>query len=229
MLKIRWSQDCLIFNMGIFILVRRHLYIEMAPRSPLRKPYLKIKLSVPNFYMFLCCFHEKKHVQSLTYEIFIYNNVSNWSLSKQCYDQIKDIDAVIEIFFVNYLISMDSCILTCQVKLWILWRYLKKDMTRIIIILSWNSMFISLKPKHWHTVCHQRRLWYLMMNQHDYAFHTTMKRQYISMVLIDVSDFPKMSISFPNSICYCEFCEIFLLHINIKCNISNHLPKAATL
>ena len=32
MLKIRRSQDCLIFNMGIPILVRRHLYIEMAPR-----------------------------------------------------------------------------------------------------------------------------------------------------------------------------------------------------
>ena len=32
MLKIRQSQDHLIFNMGIPILVRRHLYIEMAPR-----------------------------------------------------------------------------------------------------------------------------------------------------------------------------------------------------
>ena len=31
MLKIRWSQDLLIFNMGILILVRRHLFIEMAP------------------------------------------------------------------------------------------------------------------------------------------------------------------------------------------------------
>ena len=31
MLKIRWSRDCLIFNMGIPILVRRYLYIEMAP------------------------------------------------------------------------------------------------------------------------------------------------------------------------------------------------------
>ena len=31
MLKIRWSWDRLIFNMGIPILVRRHLYIETAP------------------------------------------------------------------------------------------------------------------------------------------------------------------------------------------------------
>ena len=30
-LKIRWSWDHLIFNMGIPILVRRHLYIEMPP------------------------------------------------------------------------------------------------------------------------------------------------------------------------------------------------------
>ena len=30
MLKIRWSWDCLIFNMGIPILVTRHLYIEMG-------------------------------------------------------------------------------------------------------------------------------------------------------------------------------------------------------
>ena len=29
--KIRWSWDHLIFNMGIPILVRRHLYIDMAP------------------------------------------------------------------------------------------------------------------------------------------------------------------------------------------------------
>ena len=32
MLKIRWWQDCLTFNMGIPILVRWHLYIETAPR-----------------------------------------------------------------------------------------------------------------------------------------------------------------------------------------------------
>ena len=32
MLKIRQLQDCLIFNMGIPILVKQHLYIEMAPR-----------------------------------------------------------------------------------------------------------------------------------------------------------------------------------------------------
>ena len=31
MLKIRWSQNRLIFNMGIPILVRQHLYIERAP------------------------------------------------------------------------------------------------------------------------------------------------------------------------------------------------------
>ena len=31
MFKIRWSWDCLIFNMGIPILVRWHLYIELAP------------------------------------------------------------------------------------------------------------------------------------------------------------------------------------------------------
>ena len=30
--KIRWSQDCLMFNMGIPILVRRHLYFETSPR-----------------------------------------------------------------------------------------------------------------------------------------------------------------------------------------------------
>ena len=35
MLKIRRSRDRLIFNMGIPILVRRHLYIETAPWSPL--------------------------------------------------------------------------------------------------------------------------------------------------------------------------------------------------
>ena len=33
MLKIRWSRDRLIFNMGILILARRHLYIETAPWS----------------------------------------------------------------------------------------------------------------------------------------------------------------------------------------------------
>ena len=33
MLKIRWSRDRLIFNMGILILVRGHLYIETAPWS----------------------------------------------------------------------------------------------------------------------------------------------------------------------------------------------------
>ena len=32
MLKIRWSLDHLIFNMGIPILVRQHIHIEMAPR-----------------------------------------------------------------------------------------------------------------------------------------------------------------------------------------------------
>ena len=35
MLKIRRSWDCLIFNMGIPILARRHLYIETAPWSQL--------------------------------------------------------------------------------------------------------------------------------------------------------------------------------------------------
>ena len=34
MLKIRRLRDRLIFNMGIPILVRRHLYIETTPRSP---------------------------------------------------------------------------------------------------------------------------------------------------------------------------------------------------
>ena len=33
-LKIRWSRDRLIFNIGIPILVRRHLYIETAPWIP---------------------------------------------------------------------------------------------------------------------------------------------------------------------------------------------------
>ena len=32
MLKMRRSQDCLMFNMGIPILVRQHFYIETAPR-----------------------------------------------------------------------------------------------------------------------------------------------------------------------------------------------------
>ena len=32
MIKIRWSWDCIIFNMGIHILMR-HIYIEMAPWS----------------------------------------------------------------------------------------------------------------------------------------------------------------------------------------------------
>ena len=36
MLKIRWSLDSLIFNMGIPILIIRHFYIEMAPRDLLR-------------------------------------------------------------------------------------------------------------------------------------------------------------------------------------------------
>ena len=31
MLKIRRSRDCLIFNMGILILIRQHLYIGMVP------------------------------------------------------------------------------------------------------------------------------------------------------------------------------------------------------
>ena len=35
MLKIRRSRDCHIFNMGVPILVRRHLYIETAPRLAL--------------------------------------------------------------------------------------------------------------------------------------------------------------------------------------------------
>ena len=34
MLKIRQSQECLIFNMWIPLLVRRHLYIETGPRLP---------------------------------------------------------------------------------------------------------------------------------------------------------------------------------------------------
>ena len=47
MLKIRRSRDRLIFNMGIPILVRRHLYIEMAPLvsrflKPLPKPVTQI-------------------------------------------------------------------------------------------------------------------------------------------------------------------------------------------
>ena len=33
MLNIRWPQDCIIFNMGILILVRRHLYTETASRT----------------------------------------------------------------------------------------------------------------------------------------------------------------------------------------------------
>ena len=37
MLKIRQSRDCLIFNMGIHILVRRHIYIETAPGFLFRK------------------------------------------------------------------------------------------------------------------------------------------------------------------------------------------------
>ena len=37
MFKIRRSQDRLIFNTGIPVLVRRHLYIETAPRPPAQK------------------------------------------------------------------------------------------------------------------------------------------------------------------------------------------------
>ena len=37
MLKIGRSQDRLIFNMGIRILVRRHLYIETAPRVQIQR------------------------------------------------------------------------------------------------------------------------------------------------------------------------------------------------
>ena len=54
MLKIRGSQDCLLFNMGITKLVR-HLYIEIAPRSWL---FLKIGPSevlndhISNFYLY---------------------------------------------------------------------------------------------------------------------------------------------------------------------------------
>ena len=32
MLKIRWFQDILVFNMGIHMLVRQYHYIETAPR-----------------------------------------------------------------------------------------------------------------------------------------------------------------------------------------------------
>ena len=43
MLKIRWSGDRLIFNLGILILVRRHHYIETSPLRPapsgLREPW----------------------------------------------------------------------------------------------------------------------------------------------------------------------------------------------
>ena len=42
MFKIRWSRDHLIFNMGIPILVRRHLYIETAPRSPVHMETVNI-------------------------------------------------------------------------------------------------------------------------------------------------------------------------------------------
>ena len=44
MLKIRRSQHCLIFNMGIPILVRWHLYIETAPRVPFQYQYLSARL-----------------------------------------------------------------------------------------------------------------------------------------------------------------------------------------
>ena len=44
MSKIRWSWDGLIFNMGISILVRRHLYIETAPWALFQ--YSRVPLSV---------------------------------------------------------------------------------------------------------------------------------------------------------------------------------------
>ena len=52
MLKIRRSQDRLIFNMGIPILVRRHLYIETVPRLQLMlskdcKPWVLVNTSWP--------------------------------------------------------------------------------------------------------------------------------------------------------------------------------------
>ena len=48
MLKIRQSQDRLIFNMGIHILVRRHLYIETAPGVFIR--HIKVEKKRPKFY-----------------------------------------------------------------------------------------------------------------------------------------------------------------------------------
>ena len=46
MLKIRRSQDRLIFNMGIPILVRRHLYIETAPLSSMRNASIACVISM---------------------------------------------------------------------------------------------------------------------------------------------------------------------------------------
>ena len=50
MLKIRQLQDHLIFNLGIPILLRQHLYFELAPRIlSLRLPYLVVTFRIISF------------------------------------------------------------------------------------------------------------------------------------------------------------------------------------
>ena len=51
MFKIRRSSDCLIFNKGIPILVKRHLYIEMASRFPFVRQYITWQLGLMDSYL----------------------------------------------------------------------------------------------------------------------------------------------------------------------------------
>ena len=53
MLKIRRSWDRLIFNMGIAILVRRHFYIETAPRCRVATNLARLPLRMKKFYFWL--------------------------------------------------------------------------------------------------------------------------------------------------------------------------------
>ena len=50
MLKIRRSRDHPIFSMGIPILVRRHLYIEMAPRALIQHDKDNMVMRPSSFY-----------------------------------------------------------------------------------------------------------------------------------------------------------------------------------
>ena len=67
MLKIRQSRDCLIFNMGIPILARRHLYIETVPEGPFQ--YKDVIIQYANG-MELDLSKTEQNVQHFAYNIF---------------------------------------------------------------------------------------------------------------------------------------------------------------